>query len=71
MVNPDIGYMDGQVDIDNPIDPELKLGINVQYLIEALQGLDKQVTIKLQHKDNEPMIFRDKSRVALIMPMRV
>lgn len=71
MVNPDVGYMDGQVDIDNPINPELKLGINVRYLIEALQGLDKQVTIKLQHNDTAPMIFRDNSKVALIMPMKV
>ena len=71
VVNPDLGDMTGNVNISKTIDPEIKLGINLKYVIDALKGLGKQVTIGLQEEEGKPIIIRDKNRSALIMPMRI
>lgn len=71
VVNPDLGDMTGDVFINKAVKPEIKLGINLKYLIDALKGLDKEVTIGLQESEGKPIIIRDENRSALIMPMRI
>ncbi len=70
-VNPDLGNMDAHVDTSRVVDPEIKIGMNVRYLIDALTGLTgKEITIGL-NDETMPLIFRSKTQAALIMPMRV
>lgn len=77
-VNPDIGDMTAHTDIDQPVDPEITIGMNVKYLIDALTGLQgNEVTIGLQgmrdkqRYSDKIMIIRNHTQAALIMPMRV
>ena len=65
------GNMYGETAISQPVDPELTIGLNIHYLIDALKGLGEQVTIGLQDDNCHPMIFKDAINTALIMPMRV
>lgn len=79
MNNPDIGNMWGETKISSPVKPKFEIALNVHYLIDSLKGLGKQVVIKLQEKENDPLIFRDvkepfgedDGKMALIMPMRL
>ena len=71
-VNPDLGTMDAHVDTSHPVDPEIKIGMSVKYLIDALTGFKgNNVTIGLQDSDSKPLIFKNRNQTALIMPMRV
>jgi len=70
-VNPDLGDMETQTEIDKPISPEVKVGINCSYLITALQKLkSKQISVKVWDHQS-PMMFSDGTKNALIMPMRL
>jgi len=71
VINPDEGNMTGDVSISNTVTPELAVGINIKYVIDALKGLGKQTTIDLQEGEGKPLIFRDTKRTALVMPMRI
>lgn len=70
-INPDAGNMWGEVDINPRLQSELKIGINCQYLIDALDKLGEQVTIGLQDTPEQAVIFRDEIYTALVMPMRI
>lgn len=71
IVNPDIGDMTAHVNLDQPVKPEIKVGMNVRYLIDALMGLkDNQITICLSD-ESMLLILKTKTQAALIMPMRV
>ena len=70
-VNPDLGTMDAHVDTSQAVDPEVIIGMNVKYLIDALTGLKgKEITIGF-NDETMPLILRNKAQAALIMPMRV
>jgi len=70
-VNPDIGDMTGDVAINKSVKPEIKKGLCIKYVIDALRDLDKTVKISLCKEEQEPIMFRDKTKCAVVMPMRI
>ena len=69
--NPDLGDMETETATTTPINPEVTLGINAKYLIEALQGLKaKTIDVKVSAHD-APIILTDRVNTALIMPVRI
>ncbi len=70
-VNPDIGDMACHVKTSKRIRKKIQIGMCVKYLIDALTGLKgDEITICLIDK-TMPLILRNKTQAALIMPMRV
>jgi hypothetical protein len=72
VVNPDLGEMNTDIETKGTVEPELRMGVNPNFILDALRSFkDKVVTIGLQDKDRSPLVFIGKNRTALVMPMRI
>jgi len=76
VVCPDEGSMTGDVPIKTSIQPEVKIGLNIKHVIDALKDLDGTVTIGLPENGpmdyaEQPISLKDKTKYALVMPMRL